>query len=609
MLNQSQLQNAVSAAQQRFALIQQKYPNLKAYLVLSSPIGQTKIENTPVQILSEFPGLIIDDKFKAGVLRLLELMESKEKDDPKRKRLQKQTEQIAGKLKFNCDETCQVEIRFHDLNYDLIWQLQADELVDQSLTPQTKASIRIVLGTLINFAGRGDIKSDLAASALSISSTALYKDYSLPHLELLTLTDVKQPTDKWSALLTTQNSIIKTLATFGIQVTAGDITQGPAFTRFEFSPSEGLRVSRIANLEADIARATKSERINILAPIPGKDSVGIELPNSHKLAVPIRELLENDAFQNGEAKIPIALGKDVYGKAIIGDLASMPHLLVAGATGSGKSVCINSIVTSLLYRFTPDEMRVIMIDPRDVEMQGYKHLPHLALPVVTDPKQSLRTLRWVVNEMKMRCQIFAKEGCRNFNDFNSRSTRKIPSYSTTEISDANKAAQPPAQTKLEIPDSYPYLVVIVNELADLMQAAPAEIEINIARIGQKGRAAGIHLILATQTPCADVVTGFIKASIPCRIALQVSCALDSRVILDRKGADKLMGKGDMLYLPPGTSQLVRVQGTMVTDEEIQGLVEHCCKLGEPKFEATLDERSGGNDEGDDDWISRMIRPS
>ena len=272
-----------------------------------------------------------------------------------------------------------------------------------------------------------DEKRERAAAAPPASLTARYANYAMPRLDLLSWPDLKgrTPADE-HALRETQTTIIKTLANFGITVTAGDITKGPAITRYEVYPSDGLRVSRIANLEADLARATKAERINILAPIPGKDTVGIELPNSHKIVVPIRELLEDDAFQNGKAKIPLALGKDVYGKAIIADLASMPHLLVAGATGSGKSVCINSIVTSLLCRFAPDELRFIMIDPKVVEMQGYKELPHLALPVVTDPKQSLLALRWVVNEMEKRYHIFAEEGCRNFDTFNARAGRKKP---------------------------------------------------------------------------------------------------------------------------------------------------------------------------------------
>jgi S-DNA-T family DNA segregation ATPase FtsK/SpoIIIE len=498
-------------------------------------------------------------------------------------------------------------------------------------------------------------KQERVAFAQPTSLTARFKDYRMPPMDLLHYPDVKgrTPADEF-ALREMQNSIIRTLATFDIRVTPGDITKGPAITRYEVYPVDGLRVSRIANLEADLARATRAERINILAPIPGKDTVGIELPNRDKIVVPIRELLEDEEFQKGKHKLPLALGKDVYGKAIIADLATMPHLLVAGATGSGKSVCINSIITSLLCRYAPDELRFIMIDPKVVEMQGYKDLPHLALPVVTDPKLALLALRWVVNEMEKRYQIFAKEGCRNFDTFNSRHSKlgghkvstsrvgagtvaekapakfveeeiapppaaeskfkskgkggKIPHPDSIEDGDVldeldaedgyaaptgplgwfgNSEPPPRKQPELEIPDSLPYIVVIVDELADLMQTAPADIEVAIARIAQKARAAGIHLILATQTPRADVVTGIIKANVPCRIAFQVSSALDSRVILDRKAADRLVGKGDMLYLPPGTSQLIRAQGTMVTDDELHSLVDHACNQGKPLFEATL----------------------
>lgn len=492
-------------------------------------------------------------------------------------------------------------------------------------------------------------KQERVAVAPPTSLTARFKDYRMPPLELLHYPDLKgrTPADE-AALREMQNVIIRTLATFDIQVTAGDITKGPAITRFEVYPVDGLRVSRIANLEADLARATKAERLNILAPIPGKDTVGIELPNRDRIVVPIRELLEDDEFQKGKAKLPLALGKDVYGKAIIADLATMPHLLVAGATGSGKSVCINSIITSLLCRYAPDELRFIMIDPKVVEMQGYKDLPHLALPVVTDPKQSLLALRWVVNEMEKRYQIFAKVNCRNFDSFNGRNNRSAalkqettrsrgemaapPSHEKAPVDisapslprkerspgklahpdaiedgnvldeldaedgyhvsagslwDGNSEPPPRKEPELEIPDTLPYIVVIVDELADLMQTAPADIEVAIARIAQKARAAGIHLILATQTPRADVVTGIIKANVPCRIAFQVSSALDSRVILDRKGADRLVGKGDMLYLPPGTSQLLRAQGTMVTDDELHSLVEYACHQAKPMFEAVL----------------------
>lgn len=506
--------------------------------------------------------------------------------------------------------------------------------------------------------------------------TVRFKDYKLPPLDLLHWPEEHHaPTDK-GELLAVQATIVKALASFGISVEPGDITRGPAITRYEVRPVDGLRVSRIANLDADIARATRAERINILAPIPGKDTVGIELANKEKIIVPLRELLEDEVFINGKAKLPVALGKDVYGKTIIGDLAAMPHLLVAGATGSGKSVCINGIITSLICRFAPDELRFIMIDPKVVEMQNYEELPHLALPVVTDPKKALLALRWVVREMENRYQIFAQEGCRNFEAFNNRNRKRKADQDAKRAAAAaaNAAAMAKAQPKVTAPDleaappagalvhavslasprddeadmdaaaedpgglrdasgtwlgdsqpppapqtterahrpptpdTMPYIVVIVDELADLMQTAPADIEVAIARITQMARAAGIHLIVATQTPRADVITGVIKANIPTRIAFQVSSALDSRVILDRKGAENLVGKGDMLYVPPGGAQPIRSQGALVTDDEIHALVDHCVAQGRPVFDVKVDEESGdfmgeGGEDGEEGGMS------
>ena len=519
-----------------------------------------------------------------------------------------------------------------------------------------------------------------------------FSNYQLPPLALLHWDEAAAaaPADV-SYLRATQNNIIKTLSTFGISVAAGDITRGPTITRYEIYPSEGLRVSRISALEADLARATRAERINILAPIPGKDTVGIEIANKDKVAVPLRELLEDPAFHSGKCRLPLALGKDVYGETIVADLAGMPHLLVAGATGSGKSVCINSIIGSLLFQFTPEQLRFILIDPKVVEMQTYNDLPHLVVPVVTDPKKVIMALRWVVNEMENRYRMFADEGVRNFETFNGRKAKAadakaksaakaaaeeplLPLFDSTAAAKSAKSAAAPiaefelpeeftsgealddfgpgfsadeaedesdpsleadavlskhevrlreafdeeqnvrnspkdiwvedselvAEEELEefnanaIPDSIPYIVVIIDELADLMQTAPADMEGLIARIAQKARAAGIHMILATQTPRAEVITGTIKANVPCRIAFQVSSALDSRVILDAKGADKLVGKGDMLYVPPGTAKMVRAQGAFVTDDEIVALVQHCKEQsGGLKIEKSVDEAING----------------
>ena len=365
----------------------------------------------------------------------------------------------------------------------------------------------------------------------------------------------------------------------------------------------------------------------------------------------LRELLEGEDWATTDAKIPIALGKDVYGKTIIADLAKMPHCLVAGATGSGKSVCINSIISSILYKFTPEQLRFVMIDPKVVEMQIYNQLPHLVVPVVTDPKKVLLALRWVIDEMEKRYKMFAKTGVRNITGFNARPKPKtqaeldaeaeakglaVPKRTAAAPELAGVVAEPgvfkmnslldeaeegnaddepvytharPAPKNIRdhdliIPDQLPYIVVIVDELADLMQTAPADVESAIARITQMARAAGIHMIVATQTPRADVITGVIKANIPSRIAFQVASKLDSRVILDENGADRLLGQGDMLYLPPGTSRLVRAQGVLVTDEEISRLVEYAGQQGAPTFESAIaDKLSGEGGEGDGEDVT------
>jgi DNA segregation ATPase FtsK/SpoIIIE, S-DNA-T family len=458
--------------------------------------------------------------------------------------------------------------------------------------------------------------------SLSVSG---FEDYELPGFDLLDAVEEEAEAANHEELIEIQTTIVDTLKAFGIDVTAGDITRGPTITRYEIYPSTGLRVSRISQLEADLARATRAERINILAPIPGKDTVGIEIANSTKVAVPLHELLHDPEFRSAKKKIPLALGKDVYGKTVIGDLAAMPHLLVAGATGSGKSVCINSIIASILFKFGPDELRFIMVDPKVVEMQMYNKLPHMVVPVVTDPKKTVAALKWVVNEMEKRYKIFAKEGVRNFDGFNSRPREEkakpveIPEEEEPEanLDDIEEIASALEDGDLgpeadfeeleieedEIPDRFPYIVVLIDELADLMQTAPADVEMCIARIAQKARAAGIHLIIATQTPRADVVTGIIKANIPSRIAFQVSSALDSRVILDTKGADKLVGKGDMLYLPPGSAKLERAQGAFVSDAEVERIVEHCASQAKPNYENDIRETIDAAGMDDEEEVS------
>jgi S-DNA-T family DNA segregation ATPase FtsK/SpoIIIE len=375
-------------------------------------------------------------------------------------------------------------------------------------------------------------------------------------------------------------TLIRILGEFGVEVTAGEIHVGPVITRYEVVPAPGVRVEKIAGLDKNIALGMRAQSVRILAPIPGKAAVGVEVPNQHPTPVGMRELLESEDWTSGKAELPIALGRDVSGKPLVSDLAKMPHLLIAGATGSGKSVCINSIITSIVYSKSPRDVRLIMVDPKVVELKVFNTLPHMYIPVVTEPKKVPAALKWLLGEMEQRYQIFAKANVRNIVGFN---TRKRDAKQSVEAQPALQGIDPLAADSIEIPDHLPYIVAIIDELADLMMLAPAEIETSIARLAQLARAAGIHLILATQRPSVNVITGVIKANLPSRIAFQVASQVDSRTILDGKGAETLIGRGDMLFSPPGTSRLVRAQGAFVGDEEVHEIVEYLKVNGPPQY--------------------------
>jgi len=469
---------------------------------------------------------------------------------------------------------------------------------------------------------------------IAVASTPLIGNYQLPPIDFLQLPDPNiKPTESKEDLMANARLMQQTLAQFDIEVALGDITKGPTITRYELHPAPGVKLEKIAGLNNNIAAALKAERIHILAPVPGKSSVGVEVPNTIKTKVIMRDLLESEEWHKTKCRIPVALGKDVYGHPIIADLAEMPHLLIAGSTGSGKSVCINSIIASLLYRFSPDQLRFVMIDPKVVELQQYNTLPHLVVPVVTDPKKVILALRWVVNEMEKRYQIFARVGVRNIKSFNERPKEKaatqppqpeLPLMARKEKVEAGSdgfAVQVdeeivvPREDDIVIPEKLSYIVVIIDELADLMLVAPADVEMAIARITQMARAAGIHCIVATQRPSVDVITGVIKANIPARIAFQVASRVDSRTILDAMGADKLLGKGDMLYLPPGSARLIRAQGVLITDQEIQSVVDFIARQGKPSYEveihqqlqkpvSSLDSDSGSDE--DEELIEQCI---
>jgi S-DNA-T family DNA segregation ATPase FtsK/SpoIIIE len=468
---------------------------------------------------------------------------------------------------------------------------------------------------------------------LTVAATPIIGNYQLPPLDFLQHPDTTvKPTESKEELMANARLMQQTLAQFDIEVSLGDITKGPTITRYELHPAPGVKLEKITALSNNIAAALKAERIHILAPVPGKSSVGVEVPNAVKTKVIVRDLFESDEWRNSKAKIPVALGKDVYGHPIIADLVEMPHVLIAGSTGSGKSVCINCIIASLLYKFSPDQLRFVMIDPKVVELQQYNALPHLVVPVVTDPKKVILALRWVVNEMEKRYQIFARVGVRNIATFNARPKNKPLPQQELELPlkakkekvepgaegfavEVDEEIVVPRDDEIVIPEKLSYIVVIIDELADLMLVAPADVEMAIARITQMARAAGIHCIVATQRPSVDVITGVIKANITARIAFQCASRVDSRTILDAMGADKLLGKGDMLYLPPGSAKLIRAQGALITDQEINSIVEFIAKQGKPNYDLEIHKQLSqpaanfGNESGideDEDLIQQCI---
>ncbi|AGF55123.1 S-DNA-T family DNA segregation ATPase FtsK/SpoIIIE [Clostridium saccharoperbutylacetonicum] len=382
-----------------------------------------------------------------------------------------------------------------------------------------------------------------------ISEHKEQREYKHPSLELLKLnSNTKLNSSDKKELIENANKLEEILSNFGVDAKVTQVTKGPSVTRFELQPSPGVKVSKIVNLSDDIALGLAASGIRIEAPIPGKAAVGIEVPNGKQTPVFLREVLENDEFINSKKNLAFALGKDISGKCVVGDLCKMPHTLIAGATGSGKSVCINALIISLLYKYNPDEVKLLMVDPKVVELNVYNGIPHLLIPVVTDPKKAAAALNWAVNEMTNRYKLFADSGVRNMESYN-------------EL--YNKGA---------IEQKLPYIVIIVDELADLMMVCPNDVEDYIGRLAQMARAAGMHLVIATQRPSVDVITGVIKANIPSRISFAVSSQIDSRTILDGSGAEKLLGKGDMLYYPVGESKPLRVQGCFISEEEVEQVV-------------------------------------
>lgn len=464
-----------------------------------------------------------------------------------------------------------------------VWELHVDSASEENIsTHQDNAEDNIIknaadgsddmyksedngLGEIIQSTANTDIEDKANSGTENIvnsyaentadSSAESSKQYKFPPVSLLNRNTNSKASNLERENRDTAITLKQTLQNFGVKVDITDISCGPSVTRYELKPELGVKVSRIVSLADDIKLSLAAADIRIEAPIPGKSAIGIEVPNKEAGSVFLRELIETDTFKNTSSKIAFAAGKDIAGKTIVADIARMPHLLIAGATGSGKSVCINTIIMSILYKARPDEVKLIMVDPKVVELSIYNGIPHLLLPVVTEPKKAAGALNWAVNEMNTRYKKFACVGARNLKGYNDIAAKM-------EFKEG------------EIPvEKLPEIVIIIDELADLMMVAPGEVEDAICRLAQLARAAGIHMVIATQRPSVNVITGLIKANVPSRIAFSVSSGVDSRTILDMNGAEKLLGKGDMLYFPSNIPKPIRVQGAFVSDEEVSKVVQ------------------------------------
>ncbi|MDH4361580.1 MAG: DNA translocase FtsK, partial [Nitrospirota bacterium] len=426
-----------------------------------------------------------------------------------------------------------------------------------------------------------------------IARKQISKSYQMPSPVNLLDTHAARAAHQTDSVLKSQSEVlVNTLASFGIEGSVTDVHPGPVITMYEFAPGPGIKVARIVNLADDLAMALKALKVRVVAPLPGKSTVGIEVPNPQRETVGLKEMLTSEVFTRARSKLALALGKDIFGRPVVTDLRTMPHLLVAGATGSGKSVGLNCLLLNILFTAHPDEVKLLLIDPKVLELQVYDGIPHLIRPVITNPKEAARGLGWVVQEMERRYQVLAELGVRNIDAYNKKviecqktgsPLRMVKKLSKGQSMNLEEGA-PELETSQEERVLLPYIVVVIDEYADLMMVAPKDIEDRIARLAQMARASGIHLVLATQRPSVDVVTGLIKANFPARIAYQVSSKIDSRTILDANGAESLLGKGDMLFLSSGTGGINRLHGPYVSDEEVRGVVEWVKSQATPVYD-------------------------
>ena len=510
--------------------------------------------------------------------------ENKKYKQLEKNKQEKQADELENQIKINfgghiIEENDNKNMRKYDHSQDDLTPLTKEtkkRLFGNKKEIETKEEIQpdVIENNL--FKKEEEQKEEKTKEVLQLEHAMVVEDehYEYPPVELLGKPHKKALKGGAKALTDTASKLQKTLYSFGVSAKVENVSVGPAITRYELKPAEGVRVSKIANLADDIALNLAAETIRIEAPIPGKQAVGIEVPNKEKEAVHLREVLESPQFQDSESKLTIALGKDVAGNIQLADIAKMPHVLIAGSTGSGKSVCINTIITSIIYKSKPSEVKMVMVDPKVVELSVYNGIPHLLIPVVTDPKKAAGALAWAVQEMDNRYNLFAQKGVRDLKGY-------------------NKAIE-----KEEGTGKLPQIVIIVDELADLMMVAAKDVEEAICRLAQKARAAGMHLVIATQRPSVDVITGLIKANVPSRIAFAVSSQVDSRTILDSVGAEKLLGKGDMLFFPSGAPKPVRVQGAFVSDDEVEKIVDFVKQNGTATYSKDILESIENNNKED-----------
>ena len=504
------------------------------------------------------------ERIKYNEARKAELLENRRKEKMQHKQeMQKRQEEIAQEMKPGPEQikinlngrTIEPEEEKRGIGSLLKRKSKKMSVADVANSIETQEIKATKNNQLIEqdnlFKQEEEKKEDKVKQVLQLEHTQTVEEdnYVFPSTKLLEKSKQKALKGGTKGLTETANKLQRTLYSFGVQAKVENVSVGPAITRYELKPAEGVRVNKIANLADDIALNLAAETIRIEAPIPGKQAVGIEVPNKEKEMVPLRDVIESDEFQNNDSKLSVGLGKDVAGSIVIGNIAKMPHVLIAGSTGSGKSVCINTIITSIIYNAKPSEVKLVMVDHKVVELSVYNGIPHLLIPVVTDPKKAAGALAWAVQEMDNRYNLFAEKGVRDLKGYNH------------SIENEQGVGQ------------LPQIVIIIDELADLMMVAAKEVEDSICRLAQKARAAGMHLVIATQRPSVDVITGLIKANVPSRIAFAVSSQIDSRTILDQVGAEKLLGKGDMLFFPSGASKPTRVQGAFVSDEEVEKIVD------------------------------------